>query len=213
MTTRIELDGRESLDMSVTRDEAETGEITLTLTTENGTVEITMGRTQDDAADLANQLYLAMEQAAGVRDNWHDIPDEGDGYITLDRGNYYVRLNTVPPEDQPEHGYPDEHVAMYELAKLMTERGDFPPAWAEGEHGPSVREINDEVRAFHDQSGSQLRPLPGVRYSHGAHVIADDWPSAVRADYGDMGVLLYPSGVPGEDTLFPHDQLTAIPED
>ena len=213
MTTRIKLDGRESLAMKVTRDDTETGEVTLTITAGDGEVRISAGRTEDDANSLLDELCKAAVQATAIRDgDWTYPPSEHDAWITLDRGNYYVNMGSSQPGNHPDHGYPDVRVAVYELAELMAEHGEFPPAWASGEHGPSVREINGEVRAFHDQGGDKMLPLEGVVYAEGDEVGHDGDAWVVRRDYGTgIGVVLCNSGA--RDILVTHSQLTPVPAD
>jgi hypothetical protein len=157
---------------------------------------------------LADQLRFLLD-SAGAKKTERAIqdavdalsqPHESDNYVTLDRGRYYVSLggaNGISPDSQPRNGYPDPQVAIYELAKLMAERGEFRAAWMEGEHGPSSRSIDDEVRAFHDTGGDQLLPLDGVQYEPGDEVRSNDGTWEVICDYGTLGVWL---GVAGDRT-------------
>jgi hypothetical protein len=187
---QIELDALETLEIQARRADDERGDVMLIIRTDDGTVRVRIGRTADDADRLAEALARALTQATSMGEDWYNLPDENDGYVSLNRGRYYVTFGGKSPAGQPRNGYPKPDIAIYELAKMMAEAGEFPPAWMEGEHGPSSREINAEVRAFHDAGGDQMRPLEGVRYEPGDEVRSDDGTWEVIRDYGELGVWL-----------------------
>lgn len=140
-----------------------------------------------------------------------DLPGENDGWVTLDGGRYYVTLGQSEPAGQLCGGFPVRAVAVYELARMMADRGEFPAAWISGEHGPAAEGIDSEVRAYCDEVGDKLKPLPGTRYVDGAAVslAGDDWPAwIVDRDYGDLGVMIHTEGDPDVATLATHDRLT-----
>lgn len=115
------------------------------------------------------------------------------------------------PDGQPRNGYPDRKVAIYELAALMAMHGEFPGAWISGEHGPAMADISDEVRAFHDEGGTLLRPLAGVRFEPGTLVRAwDGGMYRVIRDYGELGTWLHADGDTPQD-LFVADASTSSP--
>jgi hypothetical protein len=194
----IELNAHNTLDIQVWRTEDEAGEVTLIVKTDDGTVRIRCGITEDDADRVAGALATGTGQASRLTDDWDDRPDEDDGYVTLSRDRYWVLLHGSGPmvsSARPESGgYPDIQVAIYELARLMAERGDSPPAWAEGEHGPTTRPISAEVRAFLDEGGEQLLPLDGVVFEPGEEVRYDGDLMEVVRDYGQLGVWLVVAG-------------------
>ena len=210
---QITLDALETLDIKAQRTDDEDSDVLLVIRTDEGTVRVRVGRTADDADRLTEALNKAQGQAAEVGDNWDDRPDRYDGYVTLDRGRWFVTFSQQSPAGQPRNGYPTCEIATYELAKMMAAAGEFRSAWAENEHGPTERAINDEVRAFHDEGGDQMRPLPGVRYEDDDVValIGDDWPTwVVERDYGELGVMVYTRGDPDVYALAQHDALIPI---
>jgi hypothetical protein len=141
-------------------------------------------------------------------------PVESDGYVTLDPGpgsriGYQVRLSGVDKGTFPAQG-----IAVYELARAMAESGEFPSVWMAGEHGPSVRPIEDEVRAYHDAGGTGLLPLAGTRYGKGNLILLNDdtLPYEVDCDYGTLGVMAHTAGDPSVTVIAMHDRLTPYPE-
>jgi hypothetical protein len=206
----IDLTAREKLEVQVWRTEDEAGEVTLILKTDEGTLRIRCGATEEDADRVYDALNKGAQQARGVHTSWEDRPHQYDAYVSPDshgwRGTrWYLTLEGVRPE-QPGNGYPDKSVAVYELARAMADRGSFPPAWAEGLDWAPVS-IDDEVRAFHDEGGDKLLPLPGVTYEPGTEVRWDDSTWEVVRDYGELGVWLAIPVDPdaGRDHLVPHE--------
>lgn len=211
----MDLDALETLEIQAWRTEDADGDVTLIIKTDEGTVRIRCGRTADDADRLADALGTGQIQAAKVAEDWDDRPSEDDGYIGLDRRGWYVQLGGQPPADMTRDGYPTEEIATYELARMLAAAGEFPPCWAEGEHGPSTRPISEQVYA-HLDDGDQLKPLPGVKYADRACVLApaEDWTSwVVVRDYGDLGVMVHTLGDDTVTMLAKHDQLTPDPDD
>lgn len=209
-------------EFSVERDEQ--GDVILTLYADGQTITLNTGGSQDDAGNLSRQLSRAGDQVDDILEDWQDMPDPyRDGFISIDgrRGAWFVSLEGNARGDQ-KHGYPSEQIAAYELARAMADDGAFPNAWAEGEHGPTTRDINDQIRAFHDEGGDKLRTLPGAIYQPGDVVIASDeeWRTwVVAGDYGDvpaggLGIMLHTLGDP-DVTMFreTHDNLTRDPDD
>jgi hypothetical protein len=145
----------------------------------------------------AASSYLPADQGAVPDEDDEDeaIPQSWDGWVTLDNDRYYVMLEGL--RAGPELGVPRRNMAIYELAKAMSDRGSFPAAWITGEHGPASESIDAEVRAWHDAGGDGLLPLTGTHFAPGDIITAHGTvPWAVAADYGNMGVLLYAPGDP-----------------
>lgn len=191
----IELNALETLNIRAWRTEDEAGEVTLVIRTDDGTVRVRCGRTADDADRLTEALALATGQSAKAADDWDERPDENDLYVTLDRYRYWVSWDGRDQPGQPRNGYPDRQVAVYEAARWMAGSGEFPAAWISGEHGPAAASIDSEIRAFHDEGGSQLLPLDGVEYEPGDRVRynGDEGLEVVR-DYGSLGLWLAVAG-------------------
>lgn len=163
------------------------------------------------AAELSRLVGDAMVDATPGEDDEDEVGDSpdpgGDGFVTLGRNDWEVRLEGI------ERGrYPKYEMAVYQLARVMAETGSFPACWAEGEHGPSSRLIDDEVRAFHDAGGDGLLPLPGARFAPGDLVIDTDggWPCQVIFDYGTaIGVHVHAQGDPDVTMIVPPARLVA----
>lgn len=93
---------------------------------------------------------------AGDEDD--DSPSDTDGWVILDNGQYFVKLGNM--EIRGPFGRTREG-AIYRLALAMVETGEFPAAWLTGEHGPAVMNIDDEIRALHDEGGTAMKnPKP-----------------------------------------------------
>jgi hypothetical protein len=214
----IRLNAMGKLELSAFRTEDEAGDVTLVIKTDEGTVRIWCGGSEEDATRLAVALGKAAMQALQVSEEWDDRPDEdeygsqdGDGFIILDGGRYYPQLGReqgFTPADMPRNGYPDTDVAAYELAGLMAEHDENPDSWVCGEHGPSERDAGALVDSFLDSASPDIRlkPLNGVRYEPGTEVRWDDSTWEVRKDYGQLGVWLVIPVDPdaGRDHLVPH---------
>jgi hypothetical protein len=208
----INLDALETLEIQAWRTEDEGGDVTLVLKTDEGRIRVRVGRTSEDADRLAEALGKAHVSAAKVAEDWDDRPDEYDAYVSVDRGRWYVRLEGVEAPGQPRRGYPSRGIAVYELARAMADMGAFPVAWVEGTDW-APEGIDAEVRAFHDEGGDKLLPLPGVLYEPGDEVLYQDSVFEVVRDYGTgIGVWIQIPRDPeaGDDPVTPHDQLTPI---
>jgi hypothetical protein len=157
------------------------------------------GRDEQDA--IVDLLRTARDEGYlpdPDEDEDYDGPAESDGFVSLGTGaggvlSYHVMLEGVCCGN-----YPTNDIAVYELAKAMSASGSFPAAWMEGEHGPGVRSIDGEVRQYHDEGGTGLLPLPGVRFEPGDLVViaGEDWnPWVVIGDYGDnLGLYVHTQG-------------------
>lgn len=199
--TTIDLSGSDCLEITARRLDDEEGGIELVIETDDGNVTIDCGRFCDDAYALEKSLRDA---ADFVRDDilkdWQDRPDQHDGWICeQDRGGGF----SVACEGTEGGVFPDRAIAVIELAEMMCNTGCFPNSWFQNIYG-SVDEICDEVRAYHDDGGSGMKPLPGVVYAPGdevlvryntidyrtMHVTDTGWdPAEIVRDYGDAGII------------------------
>lgn len=199
---------------SVNRSEA--GDVVLQIRTTDVTIDLDVGGNSGNAESLRDALAAVAASLTGILAEWEDVPAEWDGYVSPDRGGWYVQLSGKRVGSD-QYGFPTLDIAIYRLAEAMAEAGEFGNAWAEGEHGPTTRSINDEVRAFHDEGGDQMKPLEGVRYAEGDLVEADTgWPMRVDRDYGPMGVMIYADGDSSVREYVKHEdraRLQKIPED
>jgi hypothetical protein len=198
------------LEIKAVRDD-EDGNVVLVIEAGDDHIEITVGRTVADADNLAGQLAGAMERTVAISEDWYDVPDDTDLWVSLDRGSWFVSWDGKNRPGQPERGYPSRTIAIYEAARWQAEAGQFSPAWVTGEHGPAAEEISSEIRAWHDESGEQMLPLPGVRYQDATivHVEGETWPTwVVVRDYGELGVVVHAEGDPSVWTQSWHDQLS-----
>jgi hypothetical protein len=202
----IELNALEILDIQAWRTEDEYGDVTLIIKTDDGTVRVRCGRTADDADRLTGALATATGQAGKVADDWDERPDENDLWVTLDRGRYWLSW-----AGETRHAYPDRQVAIYEAARWMAERGEFPNAWVTGEHGPATADIGAEVRAFHDEGGSHLLPLAEVEYEPGDLVRYDGDLMEVVTDYGTLGIWLAVAGDRSAGEVFTQNRARVTP--
>lgn len=209
----VTLHGNPSFDL--TRKDDETGDIILTITTEDGEVEINCGRFSSDADALHRDLQDVTEGAKSLVDDWEDRPDEFDGYVTEDRGGYRVVMeSTHRPANWREPGYPTREIATYELAKLMVESGCYPNAWYQNERG-NTDFIGEEVYAFQEDGETELKlkPLEGIQFSEDDTVIFTSDPHQdpvlwnVEADYGTLGLILSSYG---EREFFDGDQRAQV---
>jgi hypothetical protein len=157
---------------------------------------------QGELAHIEQVYRLRLEEAQAEPDDTDPDfvePDpDNDGFVALDRGGYWARI-FGKDLTRRGRGFPTTDIAIYELARAMAEAGEFPNAWMEGEHGPSVRDINDEVRRFHDEGGSKLLPLEGVQYAPGDEIDSSEEPGlyfTVDQDYGMLGIVAHASGDP-----------------
>lgn len=169
---------------------------------------------RDETDSIVDMLRTVRNEGYLPDDNYaeeDDGPTPFDGYVSLGTSpgggtGWHVRLSA-----RLRGSFPAERIAYYELARAMAETGEFPAAWMEGEHGPSVRSIDAEVRAFHDEGGDGLLPLPGTRFASGDLVIDIEggWPYEVIFDYGDLGVYVHAQGDPDVTAVVPPGRLIA----
>lgn len=168
---------------------------------------------RDDLDAIVDLLRTARDEGYlpdPDEDDDYDGPAESDGFVTLGSApggqiDYEVRLEGIF-----KGRYPRQEFAVYQLARAMAESGSFPAAWMEGEHGPSSRPIDDEVRRHHDTELGEILLLPGARFAPGDDVIDSDggWPCTVIFDYGDLGVHVHAQGDPDVTAIVPPGQLS-----
>jgi hypothetical protein len=171
----------------------EDGDVTLTIQAEGTTIRLGVGRIYDSASLLAQSLHhLAEDLDEDILDGWKDVPDDGDAYITAERGRYWVSLEGTRVGD-----YPSQDVAELELARAMVAGGVFPNAWFVNDRG-NTEDINDHVRRWHDEGGDAMAPIDGVQYQPGDRVryAGMDWPHIVVGDWGPSGVEIHTAGDP-----------------
>jgi len=91
--------------------------------------------------------------------------------VTLDRYRYYVSLggaNGISPGNQPANGYPKPAMAVYELARLMAERGEFLLAYIE----MLLHERTGESEGFrHVAPAGPQAPSPAAARGHDRWVV------------------------------------------
>jgi hypothetical protein len=188
-------------------------EIVLTLKADDGVVEVSAGRSHDDAVVLEGLLADAHRQAKTLMDEWVETPDEYDGFIYLDRSGWGAQLEgvNVPGGQGFRPGeLPCREAALYALAKAMADQGSFPAAWYQ-ERGISV-EIDSEIRAFHDKGGSKmLDPLPGQQYHEDDEIqVADGdggwWNANVVFDTGHCVVYV----LSGDDEIHHYEDRAKV---
>lgn len=178
-------------EFGVDRDEA--GEVTLTIHAEHTTIRLRVGGGYDSASLLAQSLHhLAEDVDEEILDEWQDVPDEGDAYITFDRGRYHVSLDGTRIGD-----YPSQDVAELELAQAMLATGVFPNAWYVNDRG-NTHPIDDHVRRWHNPAGDAMAAIDGVQSRPGDRVryAPVDWPHIVVGDWGPAGVEIHTAGDP-----------------
>lgn len=180
---RLDLQDSEP-EFSVVRDDAY-GWIRLRINADGNKIRLNVGKFHDDAEGLRDQLKQAVGQLDDLLKDWHDVPDDYDCYVTLDRGGYYVQVENKEAEGHP---FPTREIAFYEAARLMAEMGSFPNAWLSGEHGPASEDCGEKIRNFHDEGGDKVDPLPGVQYADGQEVLFDGDTVEIIRDYGDLGI-------------------------
>ena len=148
-----------------------------------------------------------------IVDNWEDRPDLFDGYVCQDGSKCYVQLSRRAWDgdgfDKCLRSFPTREIATYELARAMSYAGEFPNAWFEGDRG-HTEDIGDAVREFHDEGGTEVKPLPGAFFSEGDSIYflrrgnpypqpsTKGWAAYVVRDYGDLGLTYVLSG---DDTV------------
>ena len=175
----------------ITRDEG--GDVQLIIRADGTTIRVSVGRIYDGASLLAQSLHhLAEDLDEDILDGWEDVPDDGDAYVTAERGRYWVSLEGTRVGD-----YPSQDVAELELARAMVAGGVFPNAWCVTDHGNSV-DINDHVRRWHNEAGDAMAPIDGVQYQPGDRVryTGLDWLHIVVGDWGPAGVEIHTAGDP-----------------
>lgn len=169
------------------------GDVQMTVRAGDTTIRINVGRIYHDASLLATSLHhLAEDLDDDILDDWEDTPDEGDGYISFDRGRYHATL-----EGRHVGDYPSRDVAEIELARAMVTGGVFPNVWFINDHG-NHHSIHDAIRRWHNEHGDAMAPLDGVEYQPGDRVwyVEADWPYVVVGDWGPAGVEIHTDGDP-----------------
>lgn len=217
--------------IEVTREDDEAGSVVLVIRTEGGTDSCTdsytfyAGRFFEDAENLARDLRSAANDAEAIVSDWQDRPDEYDGFVSEDRGRYLVSLDGVHWNgdalvsvtrfpDRRWRSFPTRDIATYELARAMEVSGVFPNVWYQNERG-SPDNIGEQVRAFHDEGGTNCKPLSGVEYEDGADVLIryeeGFLGGQVVKDYGELGIVYVLSG--DDEERFSEDRSEVKPYD
>lgn len=174
------------------------GDVELRLRAGGVEVCVDVGDRHEDVSLLAESLRnLVKDVTDDILDGWPEDPDEFDGYISFDRGRWHVLLDGTRFGD-----YPSREVAEIELARAMVTSDVFPNAWLITDHGNHVA-IDDDVRRWHDQAGTQMAPIPGVQYRPGDRVWYAEvgWPHRVVGDWGPAGVEIHAEG---DHTMWTH---------
>jgi hypothetical protein len=190
----IRLNGLEKIEVERANDED--GQIEITLTTEEGKVTITAGRTEDDALQLADTLGAGFNEAKELVEGWEERPDDHDGFIFTERHGWGAQLEGVRVKvpGAETRGLPCREAALYALAQAMAEKGSFPAAWYQ-ERGIDVS-VDSEIRAYHDDGGDQMRRPAAGQYHPDDEIQVDydgdgDWSYAVVVfDTGHCVVFL-----------------------
>lgn len=193
--SKITIYGLESIE--VTREDDEAGTINLIINGADDTcIVIDCGRFFDDLSELRTSLENATEEAGSLIEGWEDRPDDEDGYVGFGRDSYYASLSQkacVAPYASPRDGFLTRDIATYHLAEAMAESGYFPNAWYEEERGGHT-DISESVRAFHDEGGTSLKPLPGVTFEEDDEVMVDGEYATIVFDYGAELGIVYRAG-------------------
>jgi hypothetical protein len=169
------------------------GDVHLTVRADGVSIQLTVGRCHEDVLFLAASLRrLFTDVHDRILESWEDVPDEGDGYISVSGGRYHVTLDGARVGD-----YPSQDVAEIELARAMVTAGVFPNAWFITDHGNHV-DITDSVCGWHHGGDDQMAALPGRQYQPGDRVryTGIDWPCIVVEDWGTAGVEVHTAGDP-----------------
>lgn len=203
--SRNEFYGEDQLDISTERADDESGMVTMTITANGDVITINAGRFQEDASALADELEKAAQEVRSIAGDWEDRPDDEDGWVLADRDGYFAKLS-----NEQAGPFPSQDIATYELARMMADSGYFPNAWRQDERG-NYDAIHDAVRAFHDEGGDKLLPLPDVRYADGAEVtVSGDGSGYVVRDYGNLGVVVEHYG---DISVHEHDELATYTDE
>ena len=183
-----------------TVDRNEYGTVILKISTDDGTVNVHVGGSEEDAENLRDELT---QSAASLTENilagWEDVPEEWDGYISWEERRGWMVSLSGKTVGNSQYGFPTLEIAMFELANAMCVAGEFSNAWVQGEHGPTTRCITSELRALQDEGGTAMRPLAGVQYDEGDLIEeagSPTWQMTVNSDYGELGITVYAPGDP-----------------
>lgn len=205
--TEIEAHAFETFDIETERRDDELGSLVVKMTTDDAEIVVEIGRFYDDAIAMKDTFLAAAKEIEDtILKGWEDVPDEFDAYVHDDRDGYYVsiegvmwdadREETVSQTRGGQHvrPLPSREIAEYELARAMSKSGCFPNAWYTDERGWSDN-IAERVRAFHDEGGTGLLPLEGVRFEEDSAIrTPDGWRAYVVRDYGNLGMIYVLSG-------------------
>ncbi len=195
----------------------ENEEIVFILEAGDDTVRLIAGGSATDAADLASQLRSAAEDADTIADDWEETPDqETDGIVYETSDGYTIDLEGAALEDLGGRVrvFPTQDIAIYELARAMTDRRVCPDAWyvsERGDHEP----IGSHIYTHLIDDEDKLRPPTGAKYSQGdvVSLAGDGWPTwTVDGDYGEYGVMIHAQGDPAITHVAAHDDLTPYSE-
>lgn len=218
MTNRITLNPQDGIDKFIINRTDIEGEISLTISAADTDVKINVGRCAHQAEQLHDALQAAADAAKALVDDWEDKPDDFDAYVSVDRGNYYVQL-----ENKAVGTFPTKEIAIIELAQAMVDAGHFANAWYQ--YDAYTVPLDDEVRAYQDEGGDQMRPLGGQynagddvkvnhRYQTDPMTWEHEWIGAeVIKDYGDAGVVYVIYGDDEQHVIDDRENIRPYPKD
>lgn len=173
--------------------------VTVTLTDENSdVVEFRFsGMADEETSNFRHEIRELLKQLDDLLEDWETLPDyDHDGFISPPHENrhkgWWVKIfNRDVATDAPSRD-----IAIFLIAEAMTEAGEFCEAWETGRDW-KPEPIDDEVRAMHDEGGTDLIPLEGVQWASGIPIEFkdpdqdDEWESGtVHRDFGQHGVWI-----------------------
>jgi hypothetical protein len=186
----------------------EDGNVVFTLKADGVTIELGIGRNQDDVESVTDDLsrLVAIGLKSDILTSWEDTPGDFDGYVVEDDGKYYVRLSGHEVTSPWQHGngenfFPSREIAIYALAEAAAKTGEECNMWHQ--YQAYTVDIGEAVYAYqenNDEGSLRVKPLDGVVFAEDDEVLlADDdegWLFVVDRDFGKLGVLLHISGDP-----------------